>query len=328
MKILVIGLGSMGRRRVRLLQILNQDMQIIGVDSDAERMKQVQEEFGIEVRSSLEDALLEPNVECAVISTSPLSHASIIQKCLQAGIHVFTELNLVSDMYSENIHLAEEKNLVLFLSSTFLYRDEIKYIMEKVSHAGSALNYSYHVGQYLPSWHPWEMYRNFFVGDKRTNGCREIFAIELPWLVKTFGKIKSFHVMKSKNTSLDIDYEDNYILLLEHNSGNKGMLAVDVISRKAVRNLEIFGEDLYLSWNGTPEGIQNYDYENGTMQKINLYSKVDKLEGYSDFVIENAYKNELVSFFEAINEKDSKKIKYTFQDDMEILKVIDDIEGI
>ena len=327
MKILVIGLGSMGKRRIRLLQIINQDMEIIGVDSDVERMKQVEEEFGIEVRESLDGALSEHGIGCAVISTSPLSHASIIHKCLQAGIHVFTELNLVPDMYPENIHLAEQKNLVLFLSSTFLYRDETKYIIEEVSRASSPLNYSYHVGQYLPSWHPWEMYRNFFVGDKRTNGCREIFAIELPWLVKAFGEIQSFHVMKSKNTSLDIDYDDNYILLLEHSSGNKGMLAVDVMSRKAVRNLEVFGENLYLSWDGTPEGIQKYDYENVAVEKINLYQKVDKLAGYSDFVVENAYKNELASFLEAIHEKNSKRMIYTFQDDLEILKVIDEIEG-
>jgi len=326
MKILVLGLGSMGKRRIRLIQMLNHETEIIGIDSDAERAKQVRGEYGIEVCADLAEALLDNEVRCAVISTSPLSHASLIHQCLQAGLHVFTELNLVSDMYAENIRLAEERGLVLFLSSTFLYRDEVKYIIDKVNHAGSKLNYSYHVGQYLPSWHPWEMYHNFFVGDKRTNGCRELFAIELPWLVKAFGQIKSFHVMKSKNTSLDIDYEDNYILLLEHEGGNKGMLAVDVMSRKAVRNLEVFGEDIYLSWDGTPEGIQDYDYENEIVQNINLYDKVDKLAGYSDFVVENAYKNELVSFFNAIAGKN--EIKYTFQEDMEILKFIDIIEGI
>jgi hypothetical protein len=41
-----------------------------------------------------------------VISTSPLSHAAIINKALKASCHVFTELNLVDDMYEENIRLA------------------------------------------------------------------------------------------------------------------------------------------------------------------------------------------------------------------------------
>ena len=44
------------------------------------------------------------------------------------------------------------------------------------------VNYIYHIGQYLPDWHPWENYKNFFVGDKRTGGVREIFGIDLPWL--------------------------------------------------------------------------------------------------------------------------------------------------
>ena len=35
------------------------------------------------------------------------------------------------------------------------------------------------LGQYLPDWHPWESYKSFFVSNKKTNGCRELFAIEL-----------------------------------------------------------------------------------------------------------------------------------------------------
>ena len=118
------------------------------------------------------------------------------------------------------------------------------------------LNYTYHIGQYLPDWHPWENYKDFFVVDKRTNGCREIFAIELPWLTEVFGNVKDIIVRKSKISSLNIDYDDNYMVILEHESGHKGMLAVDIVSRKAVRNLEVFGESLYLSWDGSAEGLK------------------------------------------------------------------------
>lgn len=40
----------------------------------------------------------------------------------------------------------------------------------------------------------------------------------------------------------------------------RGTLFVDVISRKAVRNLEIVGENVYLKWYGTPDGLENYDF--------------------------------------------------------------------
>lgn len=325
MKIVVVGLGSMGRRRVRLLKQISVDFEIVGVDSNPDRQKQAEEELGIGTRSDLENTLMDFRPECAIISTSPLSHASIIETCLKHGCHVFTELNLVSDKYEENMLLAQKQKKTLFLSSTFLYRDEIKYVAKKVANNDSALNYNYHVGQYLPDWHPWESIQNYFVGDKRTNGCRELFAIELPWILKTFGEIKSYKVISDRNTQLPIEYNDNYLLLVEHTNGNKGVLCVDVVSRKAVRNLEVYGENLYLTWDGTPLGLKEYDYENNTEKHINLYDSVDKQEGYASFVIENAYKNELETFINMIN--GTGCAKYTFEEDKKVLAMIDDIEA-
>mgnify|MGYP005995753737 CR=1 FL=1 len=48
MKVVVIGLGSMGKRRIRLLQRYNQTMQIFGVDKSEERRKETNEVHGIE----------------------------------------------------------------------------------------------------------------------------------------------------------------------------------------------------------------------------------------------------------------------------------------
>lgn len=325
MKGLVIGLGSMGRRRIRLLKEIKPELELIGIDSNSERAEIARKEYGIEVSNSLKMILSDYGAEYAIVSTAPLAHAELIHQCLQAGLHVFTELNLVTDKYWENMRLADEKGKILFLSSTFLYRDEVQFIIGQIKQAACNVNYSYHVGQYLADWHPWETYQNFFVGDKRTNGCREILAIEMPWLEKAFGKIKCFHAVKDKNTSLQINYMDNYLLILEHENGNKGMLAVDVVSRKAVRNLEIFGENLYISWDGTPGGLWLYDIENKKEQKIELYGRVDKLPDYSNCVIENAYRNELLCFFEVIAGRG--EARYTFEEDLKTLKLIDEIEG-
>lgn len=325
MKIVVIGLGSMGRRRVRLLKQISVDFEIVGVDSNPDRQKQAEEELVIGTQSDLERTLVELKPECAVISTSPLSHASIIETCLKHGCHVFTELNLVSDKYEENMLLAKEQKKTLFLSSTFLYREEIKYVAEKVANTDGLLNYNYHVGQYLPDWHPWESIQNYFVGDKRTNGCRELFAIELPWIIKTFGAIKAYKVVSDKNTQLPIQYNDNYMLLVEHDTGHKGVFCVDVVSRRAVRNLEVYGENLYMIWDGTPAGLKEYDYENRAERDINLYQAIDKQEGYASFVIENAYKNELETFIRVVN--GTGHAEYTFEDDKKVLSLIDEIEA-
>ncbi len=319
MKAVVIGLGSMGKRRIRLLKKRDEAAEIFGVDSREDRQKEAEELYQIKMCNTLEEAVAN-GAECAFICTSPLTHGCIISKCLQAGLHVFTEINLVADMYEENMEMAREKGCVLFLSSTFLYRDEINYIKNEVKKAASTLTYSYHIGQYLPDWHPWENYTEYFIGDSRTNGCREIMAIEFPWIYKTFGRIIDVNVRKGKKTMLKTTYDDSYLLSVEHENGTQGVILVDVVSRKAVRNLEIFGEDLYLSWDGSARGLQRYNIDKHELQSIDLYEQVDSQKGYADFVVENAYMNEIEAFFDEIQQ--GVKPCYGFAEDREVLEMI------
>ncbi len=325
MKIAVIGLGSMGTRRIRLIKRYNPNYQIFGIDTSEERRERCREEQNITVFSDLSSLLDNHSMDCSFVCTAPLSHSNIIAQCLKEGIHVFSELNLTPERYCENIDLADRNNLVLFMSSTFLYRKEIQKIDSLVKKADCLLNYIYHIGQYLPDWHPWENYEDFFVSDKRTNACREIFAIELPWLIHVFGEIENISVVKDKISSLNIGYEDNFFVVVQHRDGHKGMLAVDIVSRKAVRNLEIFGENLFLRWDGSPKGLKRYDCENRVEESISLYDEIEQLDQYSQFVIENAYFDEIVSFFASINGDQTPL--YSFQQDKQVLELIDCIEA-
>ena len=322
--ILVIGLGSMGKRRIRLL-MERDDVIVCGVDGQAERCKEVEEKFGVATYASIDDALCQELIDCAFVCTSPLSHADIIHTCLENNWHVFTEINLVSDRYGENIELAKEKGKVLFLSSTFLYRKEQEYIIKTSQEIGGKLNYNYHVGQYLPDWHPWESYNNYFIGDRRTNGCREIMAIDMPWLVTAFGKITNVQVLMGKNTELNVNYNDNYLMLVEHESGAKGMFAVDVVARKAVRHFEMYGEQVYLTWNGTPDSLIQYDIEAKQESRISFEDASEHQEGYAAFISENPYREEIKAFFECVEGKNAAK--WSFEKDIHVLQTIDKIES-
>ena len=324
MKVAVIGLGSMGKRRIRLIQKYSSSIVVFGVDLQSERCKDVKEQFNIETYSSVEQLIRFHTLDCAFITTSPLSHGKIINQCLELGLQVFSELNLVDDMYEENLAIARRNNLVLFLSSTFLYRKEIEYIDHIIQNKTEPLRYQYHVGQYLPDWHPWEDYKTFFVANVRTNACREIFAIELPWICRVFGEIESISVEKSKITNLEIDYPDNYSIYIKHTTGYQGTLQVDIVSRIAERKLRIMGENTYITWNGKPDSLCIMDIENKKLQPIELYTSIDKIEGYSDNIIEDAYYSEVENFFKVI--ENGEEPKYSFEEDLKILNLIDTIE--
>ena len=325
MNIGVRGLGSMGKRRIRLLKNLEQCGSIIGIDSREDRRIEAEEAFKISTECDLASAIKIHNLKALVVSTAPLSHAAIIKEGLKHKCHIFTEINLVATEYENNIKLAEENQCVLFLSSTPMYRKELQFIKETVLSAPIPVNYTYHVGQYLPTWHTYENYKDFFVSDKRTNGCREIFAIELPWIIDTFGKIVKYTVQKGNMTSLDIDYPDNYQLILEHENGSKGTLTIDVASIKAVRKLEIYSETVYLEWDGTPDGLSVYNVKTGKTEKKELYKDTDTINLKNATIIENAYQSELEEFFAVIRE--GKTARYSFERDLETLNLIDSIEG-
>ena len=53
MRVVVIGLGSMGRRRIRLMQAMEGAPEIVGVNRSAERRAQVEKEFGIRTFATL-----------------------------------------------------------------------------------------------------------------------------------------------------------------------------------------------------------------------------------------------------------------------------------
>lgn len=319
--ILVIGLGSMGQRRIRILKALYPECRIIGIDSNPERAEKVRSDYGIEVYGDIAEIPIE--ISAAFICTSPESHHKLINVCLQKGYHVFTEINLIDTDYEKNMALAEAKKRVLFLSSTPLYKDEIQYILQKVKNNKNKKIYVYHVGQYLPDWHPWDNLKEFFVSKKATNGCREIMAIELPWLITAFGKVQSVNVIKNNFTHLGLEFPDTYMLQLTHMDGTVGSIVVDVVSRKAVRKLEVYNEDLYIAWDGTPDSLVEKDIKNGTDQTIDFHNYVHD-ERYGAFINEAAYMREVEEFFEVVN---GKKALYGFAEDKEIIDLINTIEG-
>ncbi len=323
-KALIVGLGSMGKRRIRLLRGLDPSIEIFGVDTAARRRRQV-DEMGCETFESIREAA-KKGPDMAFVCTSPLAHFSIINELLDYGINTFTELNLVKDGYDVLMEKAKEKGCVLFLSSTMLYRGEINYMIDQVKRFDKPVSYIYHIGQYLPDWHPWEDYRDFFVSNKRTNGCRELFGIELPWLIEAFGEISEVYTVSDKLTELELDFPDRFFVTITHANGTRGILAIDIVCPKAVRNLEIFGEGLHLFWEGNPKALYKYNTETKEKEFINTYESFEHDSRYSDNIVENAYVDEMRNFLGVM--EGTEEPKYSYEKDLVTIRIMDRIEGI
>ncbi len=73
-------------------------------------------------------------------------------------------------------------------------------------------------------------------------------------------------------------------------------MAADVVSPKAVRNFEVFGEGLHLFWEGNPRALYSYNAETGEKEFVDTYGSFEHDARYSDNIVENAYVDEITNF--------------------------------
>ena len=118
MKFLVIGLGSMGKRRIRNLQYLKAG-EIFGFDPRQERREEVIQRYGIKVCATFE-AALKLNPDALIISTPPDLHMSYALLSARAGKHFFTEASVVPHGMKELIELCRNGGFVAAPSCTCL----------------------------------------------------------------------------------------------------------------------------------------------------------------------------------------------------------------
>ncbi len=321
MEILVVGLGSMGRRRIRNLLKLGLK-NITGFDPRDDRRKESEKLYKIPTVSTINEGL-EKNPKCMIISTPPDLHYKYALIAIKHDVHFFTEVNLSSVDVKKIISQLKKKSLVGLPSSTLLYHPLIKKLKSITKkQIGKTLTVYHHFGHYLPNWHPWEDYRDFYVSKKKTGAAREIIPFELVWLTYLFSSVKSVYGSIHKVSNLKSDIDDLYQVIIEFSNGIQCMLVIDVISDPAFSETKIIGE----------KGVILCDHNEGSI-KIGKSSKWKKMliqsgkveKGYKgNTPSESLYVDEMKNFLSSV--KNNKKPNYTFEDELRILEVLDAIE--
>jgi len=316
MKFLIVGLGSMGKRRIRNLQYLEAE-EIIGFDIREDRRTEVKTKYGINTFKEFNKAM-KANPDALVISTPPDLHVKYAMEAAKANKHFFMEASVIDYRLNELITECRTKNIVAAPSCTMRFYPSIKKIKDilDTKKIGNTLLFNYHCGQYLPDWHPWEDYRKFYVARKETGAAREIVAFELVWLTWIFGNIDKISCFKGKLSTLDVDIDDAYQIMMKFENGVIGHVLVDVISRVPDRSCKMFGE----------KGVIFWDWGND----IRVYTSKDKrwknyaekqgtnIKGYAEKIKEEPYIEEMNHFIKAI--KNEEEFPYTLDEDKNILE--------
>lgn len=317
MKFLVIGLGSMGKRRVRNLQHLG-EKDIIGFDLSDDRRQETNKKYGIEVFSNFEKAVSkDPDV--FIISTPPDKHIEYALIAARSDRHFFTEADVMDDGMEELIEICKNKNIVAAPSVTPIFRQSTKIIKQLLDKKtiGKVLLFTHHLGQYLPDWHPWEDISTFYVGKRETGACREMVPFEMIWLNWLFGDVDTISCFKSKQSNLHVDIDDTYQIMMRFKNGIVASLVSDVVSRHPFNSLRIIGETGVIEWEWLDKIIRVYD---STTQTWTEHKETEAKVKTGFLTPDDQYVEEMRHFINSINGKE--KYFHTFEDNYRILQIL------
>lgn len=318
----VKGLGSMGKRRVRCLMALGvKPEEIWGNDIRQDRCDEAKKKYGINIVAD-ESEFDFNTIDAIVVSLPPDRHKLGVDIAVKYNKPVFVEASVVLD---EVLDIQKESNDIFVAPScTFIFHPMIKEVKKIVESGklGKVCNFTYHSGQYLPDWHPWENVNDFYVSNRETGGAREIVPYELTWITDVFGFPKDIKGYFRKTGEIGCEIEDSYVSTLDYND-MIGSLFVDVISRYPARNLIINFQDGQIQWRWDSERLEVYSADSGETTYI-TQQKQPHEEGYSDMIGEQMYIDEIDAFLAGI--KDVSAYPNTLDKDIAVLRLLNKIE--
>ena len=328
MKFLVIGLGSMGKRRVRNLQALGH-AELAGFDLREDRRDEVIDKYGITVFDSFDSALATFKPDALVISTAPDYHMTYAWAALEHGLSCFIEASVVeSGRIKALASKAMGTGIVMAPSCTMRYYPGPKLVKALLQQGviGKPLNFNYQTGQYLPDWHPWERIEDFYVSRRETGGCREIVPFELTWLDDVFGASVPLACVKAKLTDMDADIDDIYHCLLRYPGDVLANMTVEVISRpQATRELRVLGTEGELVFSADENCVRTARLGAAEWTRVELGGGTVET-GYIN--PEEPYIAEMADFVAAVEARDPTRFPNSLLDDARVLETLLKLEQL
>jgi predicted dehydrogenase len=258
MKLLIAGLGSIGRRHLRNLTALGaRDILLYRTHNSTLPDEELK---GFPVETNLETALSQRPT--AVIVSNPTSlHLDVAIPAAEAGCHLFLEKPISHSLHRvpEFKYLVERQAIQVFTGFQFRFHPGLMTVNRLLSEGaiGRPLSVRAHWGEYLPNWHPWEDYRHGY--SARTDlGGGVILTLSHPldylrWLL---GEVKSLWAFTGQLSDMDLRVEDNAEIGLRFDNGVLGSVHLDYNQQPPTHHLEIIGSKGTLRW----------EYENGAAQ--------------------------------------------------------------
>jgi predicted dehydrogenase len=252
MKILIAGLGSIGRRHFRNLLALGERNIILYRTRKATLPDD--ELTGYPVETDLSEALEKHKPDAVIVANPTALHLDVAIPAAEAGCAILLEKPIAEDLsrVGELRQAAEKNGNRILVGFQFRYHPTLNKARELIQAGalGKILTVHAHWGEYLPNWHPWEDYRQGYAArDDLGGGVIRTLTHPFDYLRYLLGEVESLQAFQGHISSLELTgVEDVAEIGLKFESGAIGGLHVNYFQRPPVHRLEIIGTTGTLRW--------------------------------------------------------------------------------
>jgi len=264
MKILVVGMGSIGRRHYENLKDIG--YQVIGVDVGQE---------------------VDYDVDCAFICTPTQFHVQHASEFIKRGIPVFIEKPLTHSLeeLEKIIQLAKQfKTITMVACNNRFHPSLIK--AKSIANTGKVIFARAEAGYFLPFWRNTDYRQSYSASEYGGIILDDIHSYDyMSWL---FGNIKDIKTVCGKVSNLEIKKEDIAETSILFESGVSGSIHCDYLMKNYHKQLSLYLPHEIITYKIQATNLmykkeveyfidcieQNIQPMNGIMEASNLLRKV------------------------------------------------------
>jgi len=319
----IVGLGSIGRRHLRLISEIRPDIKIIVVRSGHGSACD-EEKMAVKVTDSIGDAIKE-GIQAAIISSPATLHLKQSLELAKNGIHLLIEkpISHTSDRVKELLKIVNENRITIMVGYVLRYDlGAMKFknwLDNKVK--GKILHARIECGSYLPDWRPDQDYRKTVSALSELGGGVLLeLSHEIDYLYWFFGKPKDVQAQIRNSGTLDINVEDQVDLLMTSEQGYCISVQIDFNRRHVERKCKVLtteGELIWdavnknVTWKGVNKEQFKYEYNN---ERNSIYRKqlevfFDCIENDNDPIVTVKDGINVISLIDAVRNASEKGIK-------------------
>jgi len=261
MKILIVGLGSIGRRHFRNLVALGETDLILLRSRKATLPDD--ELAGYPVETNIHTTLRNHQLDAVVVANPTSLHLKVALPAAEAGCHILLEKPVSHSLEGLDAlqQAAEKSGGRILVGFQFRYHPTLNKARELIRSGalGQVLTVHAHWGEYLPNWHPWENYRQSYAARADLGGgVIGTLTHPLDYLRYLLGEIDALWSFNGHISPLELDVEDTAEVGLKFASGALGGVHVNYVQRPPVHRLEIVGANGTLRWDNADGNLHFY----------------------------------------------------------------------